>query len=204
MRHDTPPVGGHTHPRAGGSLNAESAFQYGDHESSTSSGSPTGQALSPSPRRTPPQDHEEPRLARCARVAPGVGGGDRAAELSPTAAAVLAAIPALWSARADRAGLGGEWLDVGTAIGTPRCRCPGGHAGTRLTARRHLPRRPRRQAGRVEAVLPRTAATRGARGPRPPAVATHAPARRGCGLLRHVDDRRHRQNPHRVARRPAE
>src|SRR5215218_2924487 len=30
------------------------------------------------------------------------------------------------------------------------------------------------------------AATRGARGPRPPAVATHAPAPRGCGLLRHV------------------
>src|SRR5215213_10200695 len=48
------------------------------------------------------------------------------------------------------------------------------------------------------------AAARGARGPRPPAVATHAPARRGCGLLRHVDDRRHRQNPHRVARRPPE
>src|SRR4029450_274918 len=37
-----------------------------------------------------------------------------------------------------------------------------------------------------------------ARGPGPPAVATHAPARRGCRLLRHVADPRHRQNTYRV------
>lgn len=48
-----------------------------------------------------------------------VSGPDPAAELSPTAAAVLAAIPAWWSARAARTGLTGRWLDVAAAIDTP-------------------------------------------------------------------------------------
>lgn len=45
-----------------------------------------------------------------------VGSADPAAELTPVAAAVLAAIPAWWSARAARAGLDGEWLDVHYAV----------------------------------------------------------------------------------------
>ena len=45
-----------------------------------------------------------------------VGSADPAAELTPVAAAVLAAIPAWWSARAARAGLDGDWLDVHYAV----------------------------------------------------------------------------------------
>lgn len=45
-----------------------------------------------------------------------VGSADPAAELTPVAAAVLAAIPAWWSARAARVGLSGEWLDVHVAL----------------------------------------------------------------------------------------
>lgn len=39
-----------------------------------------------------------------------------ASDLTPTAAAVLAAIPAWWSARAQAAGLSGRWLDVTQAV----------------------------------------------------------------------------------------
>lgn len=39
-----------------------------------------------------------------------------ASDLTPTAAAVLAAIPAWWSARAEAAGLSGRWLDVTQAL----------------------------------------------------------------------------------------
>lgn len=45
-----------------------------------------------------------------------IGAADPAAELTPVAAAVLSAIPAWWSARASRAGLEGEWLDVHFAV----------------------------------------------------------------------------------------
>ncbi|MFI8632313.1 Eco57I restriction-modification methylase domain-containing protein [Microbacterium sp. NPDC077663] len=45
-----------------------------------------------------------------------VGSADPAAELTPVAVAVLAAIPAWWSARATRAGLAGEWTDVHFAV----------------------------------------------------------------------------------------
>lgn len=45
-----------------------------------------------------------------------MGSADPNAELTPTAAAVLAAIPAWWSARAAEAGLSGDWLDVHTAV----------------------------------------------------------------------------------------
>lgn len=45
-----------------------------------------------------------------------VASADPAAELTPTAAAVIAAIPAWWSARASRYGLEGKWLDVESAI----------------------------------------------------------------------------------------
>lgn len=37
-------------------------------------------------------------------------------ELTPTASAVLAAVPAWWKVQAEAAGLSGEWLDVTTAI----------------------------------------------------------------------------------------
>lgn len=47
-----------------------------------------------------------------------VGSSDPAAELTPTAAAVLAAIPAWWTARATQAGLTGHWLDVHQALQT--------------------------------------------------------------------------------------
>lgn len=52
--------------------------------------------------------------ARGSRLA--LGASDPAAELSPTAAAVLAAIPTWWHARASDAGLAGEWLDVHHAV----------------------------------------------------------------------------------------
>lgn len=45
-----------------------------------------------------------------------VGSADPAAELTPVAAAVLAAIPAWWSAHASRVGLTGRWLDVHSAL----------------------------------------------------------------------------------------
>ncbi len=45
-----------------------------------------------------------------------VGSADPAAELTPIAAAVLTAVPAWWSARAARAGLAGQWLDVHYAV----------------------------------------------------------------------------------------
>lgn len=47
-----------------------------------------------------------------------VGSADPAAELTSVAAAVLAAIPAWWSARAARAGLSGDWLDVHAVLDT--------------------------------------------------------------------------------------
>jgi len=45
-----------------------------------------------------------------------VGAADPAAELTPVAAAVLAAIPAWWAARAAQVGLRGEWADVHVAV----------------------------------------------------------------------------------------
>lgn len=45
-----------------------------------------------------------------------VGSADPATQLTPVAAAILAAIPAWWSVRASRAGLAGKWLDVHTAL----------------------------------------------------------------------------------------
>ncbi|MBC7594849.1 MAG: Eco57I restriction-modification methylase domain-containing protein [Kineosporiaceae bacterium] len=45
-----------------------------------------------------------------------VGDSGPAAELTPTAAAVLAAIPAWWSARASSIGMTGDWLDVLLAV----------------------------------------------------------------------------------------
>ena len=45
-----------------------------------------------------------------------VGSADPAAELTPTAAAVLCAIPAWWVARATKVGLSGKWLDVHQAL----------------------------------------------------------------------------------------
>ena len=45
-----------------------------------------------------------------------VSSADPAAELTPTATAVIAAIPAWWRARAHKYGLEGKWLDVSRAI----------------------------------------------------------------------------------------
>lgn len=45
-----------------------------------------------------------------------VGSDDPAADLTPTATAVLSAIPAWWSTQAANAGLGGRWLDVRQAL----------------------------------------------------------------------------------------
>lgn len=45
-----------------------------------------------------------------------VGSADPAAELTPTAAAVLCAVPAWWVAKASKAGLSGKWLDVHQAL----------------------------------------------------------------------------------------
>lgn len=54
-----------------------------------------------------------------------VACADPAAELTPTAAAVVAAIPAWWSSRARAAGLDGDWLDVERAIDAlPPCPVP--------------------------------------------------------------------------------
>lgn len=48
-----------------------------------------------------------------------VGSDHPAADITPTAAAVLAAIPAWWRARASDAGLDGDWLDVSLAVASP-------------------------------------------------------------------------------------
>lgn len=54
-----------------------------------------------------------------------VASADPAAELTPTAAAVVAAIPAWWAVRAEVAGLSGDWLDVERAIDAlPPCPVP--------------------------------------------------------------------------------
>lgn len=45
-----------------------------------------------------------------------VAGADPGADLSPTAAAVLAAIPSWWTAQALAAGLSGRWLDVRESV----------------------------------------------------------------------------------------
>lgn len=57
-----------------------------------------------------------------------VGDADPAAELTPAAAAVLAAIPAWWSARALSVGLVGDWLDVCWAVDAEPPLTLGGHA----------------------------------------------------------------------------
>lgn len=48
-----------------------------------------------------------------------VGAADPRAELTPTAAAILGAIPSWWAAQAAAAGLDGRWLDVGECIDAP-------------------------------------------------------------------------------------
>lgn len=48
-----------------------------------------------------------------------VGSDHPAADITPTAAAVLAAIPAWWRARASAVGLDGDWLDVSLAVASP-------------------------------------------------------------------------------------
>ena len=54
-----------------------------------------------------------------------VASADPAAHLTPTAAAVVAAIPAWWSARARAIGLTGDWLNVERAIDAlPPCPVP--------------------------------------------------------------------------------
>ncbi|HEX7351605.1 Eco57I restriction-modification methylase domain-containing protein [Brachybacterium sp.] len=45
-----------------------------------------------------------------------ISSAEASAELSPTASAVLAALPSWWTARADAAGLDGVWLDVTQAV----------------------------------------------------------------------------------------
>lgn len=55
----------------------------------------------------------------------GVASSDPAAELTATAAAVVAAVPAWWAARARAAGLDDQWLDVEQAIDAlPPCPVP--------------------------------------------------------------------------------
>lgn len=49
-----------------------------------------------------------------------IGADHPDVEVTATAAAVLAAIPAWWRARASAVGLEGDWLDVAFALGTPR------------------------------------------------------------------------------------
>lgn len=48
-----------------------------------------------------------------------LGADDPAGELPESAAAVLASVPAWWAARAEAAGLTGEWLDVCCAVAGP-------------------------------------------------------------------------------------
>ncbi|MEO2096863.1 MAG: Eco57I restriction-modification methylase domain-containing protein [Brachybacterium sp.] len=57
---------------------------------------------------------QRPLGARGSRRAVAPDGST--ADLSPTAAAVLAAIPTWWKARAEQAGLDGVWLDVSQAV----------------------------------------------------------------------------------------
>lgn len=57
---------------------------------------------------------QRPLGARGSRRAVAPEGSS--ADLSPTAAAVLAAIPTWWKARAEQAGLSGTWLDVMQAV----------------------------------------------------------------------------------------
>nr|WP_313315393.1 Eco57I restriction-modification methylase domain-containing protein [Dietzia maris] len=65
---------------------------------------------------------DRPLGSRGSRAA--VGAGDPA-DLTPTAIAVLAAIPAWWKARAAAAGLTGRWLDVEHAVAaTPPVELP--------------------------------------------------------------------------------
>lgn len=45
-----------------------------------------------------------------------ISSAEASSELSPTASAVLAALPSWWSARAKNVGLSGEWLDVTRAV----------------------------------------------------------------------------------------
>src|SRR4051794_20913050 len=45
-----------------------------------------------------------------------VASADPAGELTPTATAILAAIPSWWTAQAAAAGLSGAWLDVRQAV----------------------------------------------------------------------------------------
>lgn len=45
-----------------------------------------------------------------------ISSAETSSELSPTASAVLAALPSWWSARAEAAGLTGDWLDVTMAV----------------------------------------------------------------------------------------
>ncbi|GFZ99128.1 hypothetical protein GCM10011359_30200 [Nesterenkonia alkaliphila] len=47
-----------------------------------------------------------------------ISSAEASAELSPTASAVLAALPSWWSARAASTGLSGRWLDVTEAVNT--------------------------------------------------------------------------------------
>ncbi|SMY00192.1 adenine-specific DNA-methyltransferase [Brevibacterium linens] len=62
----------------------------------------------------PAVKHDRPLGARGSRRSISSAGAH--AELSPTASAVLTALPAWWSARAERAGLSGIWLDVNEAV----------------------------------------------------------------------------------------
>lgn len=45
-----------------------------------------------------------------------ISSAEASSELSPTASAVLAALPSWWAARAEAAGLSGDWLDVTQAV----------------------------------------------------------------------------------------
>jgi adenine-specific DNA-methyltransferase len=49
----------------------------------------------------------------------GVADANPGADLTPTAAAVLAAIPSWWTAQATAAGLNGRWLDVQECVDAP-------------------------------------------------------------------------------------
>lgn len=57
---------------------------------------------------------ERPLGARGSRRV--ISSAESASDLSPTASAVLAALPSWWAARAEGAGLDGKWLDVTLAV----------------------------------------------------------------------------------------
>lgn len=57
---------------------------------------------------------ERPLGARGSRRV--ISSAEASSELSPTASAVLTALPSWWSARAEGAGLSGDWLDVTLAV----------------------------------------------------------------------------------------